>query len=253
MQDLPKLVLSSDEDRLFSQGNYPKPFAFNEEVVAVFDDMVKRSIPLYQDVTRYVTRWALSVCKEGDKIYDLGCSTGTSMLHIMQSLPFSAHFIGVDNAPAMIEKAKLKLEQHSAQHRYELLCQNLNNVSISAAKFTIMNYTLQFLPVSERSLLLKKIYEGSKPGAILFLSEKVRACCPEFQETTTRIYESFKQEQGYSRHEIAKKKEALENVLVPFTVEEHMENLRQAGFTKIEMVMRWNNFVSFVALKEAHH
>ena len=251
MQELPKLVLKSARDQLFAGGNYPKPFAFNEEVVAVFDDMVQRSIPLYQDVTQYATRWAMSVCQPGAKIYDFGCSTGTSILHMAQSLAQPMHFIGIDNAPAMIKRAKEKLADRDSQHRIELLCDDLQNISVSEASFCVMNYTLQFVPVGQRQQLLAKIYRGMNPGGILFISEKVRACCPQFHETTTAIYENFKEEQGYSKTEIEKKKEALDQVLIPFTADEQIDLLKKSGFSQIETVMRWNSFASFVALKES--
>ncbi|SMF76335.1 carboxy-S-adenosyl-L-methionine synthase CmoA [Pseudobacteriovorax antillogorgiicola] len=249
MQEIPRLVLNSKKDELFASKQYPKPFAFNAEVAGVFDDMVKRSIPLYCDVTTYLGDWALDYYKAGSHIYDIGCSTGTTMIHLAQRLEKPVTFFGVDNSSAMIAKAEEKLDHAPEQHRYQLICDDVMNVAISNASVVIINYTLQFLPITQRLALLQKIYDGLCPGGILFVSEKVRFDNPQFQETSTKIYEEFKERQGYSRTEIEKKKEALDNVLIPFTEQEHKDFLGQAGFSHCDSVMKWNNFMSLVAFK----
>ena len=208
MQDTPKLVLSSNKDELFSGKRYPRPFAFNADVADVFDDMVKRSIPLYRDVTQYTALWAQNYYQGGSQIYDIGCSTGTTLLHLAQCLDKPVRLIGVDNSKAMIDKAKAKTAACPDHHSVSLICDDVMNVDISNASMVVINYTLQFLPMVDRRRLLQRIYDGLLPGGILFLSEKVRFSCPQFQETTTSIYESFKENQGYSRTEIEQKKEA---------------------------------------------
>jgi tRNA (cmo5U34)-methyltransferase len=49
--------------------------------------------------------------------------------------------------------------------------------------------------------------------------------------------------------EIARKREALENVLTPWTVGQNINLLREAGFASAEMFFKWNNFAGFIALK----
>ncbi|NRA64902.1 MAG: carboxy-S-adenosyl-L-methionine synthase CmoA [Pseudobacteriovorax sp.] len=249
MEHSPDLILNSARDELFAQSNYPKPFAFNKEVAEVFDNMVERSIPLYEDVTKYVARWIHDFAADGGKIYDIGCSTGTTLLHIAQTLKEPTTLVGIDNAQAMIEKAREKTMRINSQHMIHFICDDVMNIDIKDASAVVVNYTLQFLPIVNRQKLLNGIYEGLRPGGILFMSEKVRASCPEFQETTTRIYENFKETQGYSRTEIEQKKEALDNVLVPLTEKEHHRCLEKAGFDSYESVMRWNTFLSIVAMK----
>ncbi len=120
---------------------------------------------------------------------------------------------------------------------------------MQATSFVILNYTLQFMEIKKRRTLLQSIAQASVPGGILFLSEKVRSPHPEFQETTTALYEEFKYRQGYSQREIARKKEALENVLVPLTEDELKDMVRAAGFTHVESLLKWNNFITLVAIK----
>jgi len=249
MDGIPELVLNSEKDQLFASSLYPKPFSFNREVAGVFDDMVKRSIPLYCDVTSYLGTWAVDYYRGGSNIYDIGCSTGTTLMHLSQRLSKPVSLIGIDKSEAMIEKAQEKLTHAPRHHQYQLLCKDVMDVSLSHASMVVVNYTLQFLPVAQRLQLLKNVYHSLMPGGILFLSEKVRFDHPQFQETSTNIYESFKEDQGYSRTEIEKKKEALDNVLIPFTEGELRTSLGQAGFQHTDSVMKWNNFMSLVAFK----
>ena len=63
------------------------------------------------------------------------------------------------------------------------------------------------------------------------------------------IYYAYKKAHGYSEYEIAQKREALENVLIPFTIEENIRMCRDAGFRNISTIFQWANFVTFVAKK----
>ncbi|MBF0443111.1 MAG: carboxy-S-adenosyl-L-methionine synthase CmoA, partial [Oligoflexales bacterium] len=244
-----KLRLVGEKDNIFDTGRYPKPFIFNKEVSDVFDDMVTRSIPLYAAVNEYVVQWVVRYHRKDMRIYDIGCSTGTTMDIIARNLDERATFIGVDNSQAMIEKASSKLETSNRLHRFELICNDVLKVEIKDASIVILNYTLQFLPVSERLGLLRRIFRGLGKGGLFFISEKIRFERSEILETTTAIYERFKLNQGYSLTEIARKKEALENVLVPYTEAELRGVIESAGFKYCESVIKWNNFVSFVAIR----
>lgn len=240
-------------DNLFASSHYPKPFCFNEDVAQVFDDMVKRSIPSYSDVSLYLIAWVQSFFQPEGAIIDIGCSTGTTLSCIARILPQKARLIGYDNAPAMIERARAKLghlPKLPFQHDILLECADITTSPIPTASIVIMNYTLQFLPVGERLKLLKRIYDSLLPGGLFFISEKLRSEHPRLHEMKTRIYEQFKKDQGYSQNEIERKKEALENVLVPHTEPELIKLIEKAGFTSCESAMKWNNFASFVAFKE---
>lgn len=252
--DTDKLTLGGEADQLFARGRYPAPFAFNEEVAQVFDDMVSRSVPLYREVAVAVAEWTNKFYQPHSKIYDIGCSTGTTIdlsARWLSHFGKHAHYIGIDTSAPMLQRAKAKLAGWSEAHKIELLHSDALDVSYEDASVVVVNYTLQFIPVIKRAELLKKIHDGLRPGGILFLSEKLRSCCPPFHETVTDIYERFKESRGYSRTEIERKKEALDNVLIPLTLDEQSRLLQQAGFRHFEPMIRWHNFTSFIALKGA--
>jgi tRNA (cmo5U34)-methyltransferase len=151
----------------------------------------------------------------------------------------------------MINKAERKLSTFAPSHRLSLRCEDVLATPLHDASGVIINYTLQFLPLAKRLELLRKIYDGLKPGGLLFLSEKIVSRHPQIQETTTDLYYGFKSHNRYSEREIARKKESLENILVPLSEDRLSALLSEAGFICHESVMKWNNFVSIVAIKEA--
>ncbi len=244
-----RLYLSSDTDALFETGPWPKPFAFNQEVVRVFDDMVSRSVPLYREVVACAAHWARAYYQPGTRIVDVGCSTGTFLELLGRFLKQPAILVGIDSSQAMLTQAQQKLAQVEEQHQVELLCDRAQNCSFENSSVVVMNYTLQFLPLHQRQTLLQAIYDGLVPGGLLFLSEKTRSPYPQFQETMTRHYEAFKARNGYASTEIERKKEALENVLVPLTATQQVQMLRDRGFQKIDSLIELHNFISWVALK----
>lgn len=244
-----ELYLSPEKDELFEKGPWPKPFVFNEDVVRVFDDMISRSVPLYREVLACAAHWAKDYYQPGTRIIDIGCSTGTFLELLGRFLKQPATLVGIDNSQAMLEKARQKLVQLQQIHQVELICDRAENCSFENSSVVIMNYTLQFLPLQERQKLIRYIYEGLVPGGLLFLSEKIKSPYPQFQETITRHYEAFKAQNGYARTEIERKKEALENVLIPLTEVQQIQMLHESGFSQIDSPLKLHNFISLVALK----
>jgi len=244
-----KLNYVGHVDRIYDKFG-PKPFEFNRDVVKVFDDMVSRSVPLYEEVIDLLLYWVHRYYVPGTKIYDLGCSTGTTFDVIARSMEDSCHLVGIDNSIAMVEECRKKLEwAESKNHIVDIHSGDILDLAIDNASFVIMNYTLQFIPVASRHQVLSKIFKGLQDGGVVFISEKVRSSNSEFQEACTWIYEDFKERRGYTKTYIARKKDALMNVLVPFTEEELRGALTAVGFENVEIAVKWNNFSTFVARK----
>ncbi|MEM7262163.1 MAG: carboxy-S-adenosyl-L-methionine synthase CmoA [Planctomycetota bacterium] len=245
--DSPEPRLVSDRDELFRDSSWPLPFEFNDEVAGVFDDMVSRSVPLYRDVVDTTAQWAVRYYRPDTHLYDVGCSTGTQLDLIGRISPLPMRLVGIDGSRSMLDRANEKLEELGERHEVQLVHEDAVGAEFRNGSVAILNYTLQFIPVAQRPLLLRKIADGLEPGGVLILSEKMRSPDPLFEETRTRIYESFKERNGYTRTEIARKKAALENVLVSLTLDEQLDMLRDAGFQHAEPVVSWHAFTTIVA------
>ncbi len=239
-----------EKDTLFTETPGTEKFEFNDSVARVFDDMLERSVPMYRECLESTVQWCLRFAKEGSHIYDLGCSTGTFLAGLSKQFPAHAdiRLMGVDNSAPMLKKARLKLA--SSPLPWKLIEADLqDDFSLTNASVVVMNYTLQFIPPNRRVEVVRKILAGLNPGGLLLMIEKVSSDNPKIDQAYTDFHHKFKKTQGYSQLEIARKREALENVLTPWTVGQNINLLMEAGFPSAEIYFKWNNFSGFVALK----
>ena len=241
---------TKETDHLYAQDAGNGKFQFNESVARVFDDMLERSVPMYRECTQVAVDWCLRFACKDSAVYDLGCSTGTLLKELAERLsPGSGvKLVGVDNSRPMLKKARAKLAGLKTQ--WELVEADLaEDFSMQNASVVVMNYTLQFLPPTARPAMLKKLFAALNPGGCLVLIEKIIAESPKFDAGLIAMHHEFKRAKGYSELEISKKREALEDVLIPLKASENEALLKQAGFASVEMFFKWNNFAGFVALK----
>lgn len=224
-----------------------KQFEFDDKVAAVFDDMVSRSVPYYKEVQELIVSFALKHLKQGAVVYDLGCSTASTLLALEQTSSCDLELFGIDNSKAMIEKAKSKLLAYES--KIELSVGDILETNFKKSHMMISNYTLQFIRPLKRSDLVKKIYDALEPNGVFIFSEKVILEDKIIDKEFIDLYYDYKSKQGYSQFEIAQKREALENVLVPYTYEENIEMLKDAGFEVVDTLFRWVNFTTFIAKK----
>lgn len=228
-----------------------KDFKFNEEVANVFDDMVSRSVPFYDEIHRIILDIARYSIQDDATIIDLGCSTGTTILLLEKLLKKhnqNATFIGIDNSEEMLKKCQEKLAQKKVRN-VRLICEDLTKVELPSSQFIVMNYTLQFLTPEARNKLLHKIYLSLNKDGVFILTEKIKSNNTTINNLLVDLYYDFKRRNGYSELEISQKREALENVLRPTTTEKNIELLKDAGFKKVEILFRWYNFACFIGIK----
>lgn len=233
-------------DKVFTKP-IKKQFEFDEEVAAVFDDMLQRSVPFYKESQKITEFFALKQLEDGGVAYDLGCSTATLLINISRKLKNRATLIGLDNSEAMLEQARKKCEAFKAD--IELANADILEYEYKEADLFISNYTLQFIRPLIREELVKKISASLKKGGIFIFSEKVISHHPKLNKDLIECYYDFKKEQGYSEYEIMQKREALENVLVPYSEDENIKMAKNCGFSHCEVVFRWANFATFIAIK----
>lgn len=237
-------------DNVFNfPGSGKRPFEFNAQVAAVFDDMVSRSIPFYSEVLQMSAELAHDFYAPNTMIYDLGCSTGALVPHLQQQFADRAFaYLGLDSSVPMIEKA-LGHKTSAGNNTVDFQVSDITAVEFAPASVFVSNYTFQFLKPLARQALLRRIYAALTNDGCLILSEK----CVEDSADVSRLYadhyHAMKARKGYSQLEIAEKREALENVLIPFRVSENIEMLREAGFNPVSIFFKCYGFTSFLALK----
>ncbi|OGQ93835.1 MAG: carboxy-S-adenosyl-L-methionine synthase CmoA [Desulfobacula sp. RIFOXYA12_FULL_46_16] len=240
-----------EKDRIFAgKKGKPEPFQFNREVARVFDDMLNRSVPLYGESIRRQAEITSAYYQEKSRIYDLGCSNGNLGLLILDQMKgreFS--LIGVDSSFPMIEKYNRQLVHKTEASSVCIICGFLEDIRIKNASVVLINLTLQFIAPQKRDAVIASVFNGLNSGGILLLTEKTVHRDKVLSDLEIRFYKKFKLENGYSELEISRKREALEKVLVPDTIETHRKRLERAGFKTMDVWLKWFNFASFIAVK----
>lgn len=240
-------------DKLFkNKRNIKRDFKFDENTAAVFDDMLKRSVPFYTEIQRMIAELAKTFVQNKSNIYDFGCSTGTTLLNLCKNINRrNVKFIGIDYSDAMLEKARIKLKKYGMLKRCVLINSDLNeNFKIENASVVIMNLTLQFIRPPNRDLVISKIYNGLKRNGCFILVEKILSHGSILSRIFIKFYYDYKMREGYSKLEISKKREALENILIPYRYNENIELLEKNGFKTIDEFFRWYNFCGIIAIKK---
>ena len=209
----------------------PKPlvsdFAFGSETAAVFDDMLDRSVPFYSEIQRMITELVADFAVDGSNVYDLGCSTCATFRRLAE-LDRDVTFVGIDDL------------QRRDLHE---------GLDIHDASVVILCLTLQFVRPLHRERVMKTIYDGMRPQGCLIVVEKVLAEETLMNRFFIKHYYDMKRRNGYSDIEIAQKREALENVLIPYRLDENVALMKEAGFHQPEIFFKWYNFSGLVAVK----
>lgn len=243
--------MQQSRDELFRrERRREKDFDFGEDTAKVFDNMLDRSVPFYGEIQRMIGEMAADFAVPESNLYDLGCSTCNTFVQIDSLVPDGVKFIGTDSSEAMLAKAKEKLASYGMTHPYDLICSDLNkNAHIENASVVLMNLVLQFVRPLRRTRVVQEIASGINKDGCLILVEKVLSPDSTVNRLFIKYYYEMKKRNGYSEMEIAQKREALENVLIPYNYFENRDLLLGCGFRHCEMFFRWYNFCGMIAIK----
>jgi len=218
---------------------------FDGDVPGRFDRHVERSIPGYFTGHEIVVKLARHRLSKEGVCYDLGCATGTLTAQLAACAdPRTTLIVGLDQVPGMLAIARER-------------CTPYANVSIEQADITaydflpscviVSYYTLQFVPVTMRPGLVKRIFNALEDGGIFLLFEKICFADPVTDKKVNDDYHAFKKSQGFSDEEIISKAESLKGILVPQTESQNLEMLKAAGFSKIKGIFKelcWQGYLA---------
>jgi len=242
------------KDNFFKNINEePLPFSFNNpQIVTVFDDMVHRSVPMYVELQQLLNIFIRKFAHSETNIYDLGCSTGNTLIQLDNVISETVSIIGVDNSKAMLSTAQSRIEELTkTRQRYHLMEADISSdeFRVENASVVILNLTLQFVRPVHRKSVLTKIYKGLRQGGILLMVEKIALSSNLLATMMKSVYYDFKQDQGYTKMEIEKKRQALEDVLVSYTLTENLNLLHSVDFHDMTIFFAALCFIGIVAVK----
>jgi tRNA (cmo5U34)-methyltransferase len=212
--------------------------------------MLVRSVPFYAEMQRMTGELAADFAVPGSNLYDLGCSTGTTfeLLDPLGGPGGSLRRGGQLSRDA--GEGPAEVERPSIGRTVDLVCGDLHEFDgITNASVVILTLTLQFVRPLHRERLVRMIGAGTREQGGLILIEKLTEPDTLFNRLFIKYYYDMKRRNGYSDLEIAQKREALENVLIPYRQEENTRLLLEAGYTRIQPFFRWYNFGGLIAVK----
>lgn len=225
-------------------------FQFDEQVVEVFPDMIARSVPGYASILSMIEQFAARFVRPASAVWDLGCSLGAATRLIRRQAPIDCVIHAVDSSAAMIARLRTLLANSPETGcPVELHEADLRAVEIRDASFVVLNLTLQFVPPEQRIAVIQQVFNGLRPGGALLLSEKLSFDDIHQQTLLTNLHHDFKRAHGYSDLEIAQKRTAIENRLIPETLGTHVQRLQDVGFTTIAPWFQCFNFASILAVR----
>ena len=241
-----------NKDLIYSQERETVPdFEFNSDVVAVFPDMIKRSVPGYSTIIDNIGQLTEQFAQPETTVYDLGCSLGAATLSVRKYLTKTGvAIVAVDNSTDMINRCQAHLAAFKSEIPVSVIHQDIAETKIENASVVILNFTLQFIPPEQRNGILQKIYDGLNPGGILILSEKVSLGHSTGDEAIIDLHHEFKRRNGYSELEISQKRSALENVMKLESLPFHLNRLKNLGFEEALTWFQCFNFASMLAIKK---
>ncbi len=241
-------------DEIFKAAEPVGDFVFDSSVAAVFDDMLERSIPFYHELQRMVVELSSHFLGDEGTFYDIGCSTGNTIAAVARALGPAGRqiqFVGVEPAEAMRAKASARFVSLPDPERFRIIASDCESIDLLPdARVITMLYTLQFVRPMRRLKILEMCHRSLVPNSCLILAEKIIAEHTGTRRLFVDYYHRFKARSGYSSLEIARKREALESVLVPFTAAENIALLKAAGFAVVEPMLQWYNFAAYLAVKQ---
>ncbi len=227
------------------------PWQFDAAVAERFDEMLERSIPELETMRDVVTLAASSRLHVAPLVLDLGCARGEALARIAELPGTEGHaFVGLEVSPPMLAAAR---ERFAGDARVDVverdLREGLRGVAADDACVVLSVLTLMFVPTNYRLRLVGDVYDQLAPGGALVLVEKVLGDGPILDDVETANYHLRKRETGYAPDEIARKRLALEGVLVPQSAEVNRLMLRRAGFREVDEIWAWFNFRAWAAVK----
>lgn len=243
--------MNDKKDQLFAEPLAEiHQFEFDAEVVDVFPDMIKRSVPGYGTILNIIGQITERYAQNNSACYDLGCSLGAGILAMRHRLfAENTTIIGIDNAPHMITRCQQVIDADTNTVPVSLHTADITTVDFKPMSVCVLNFTLQFIEPAKRAALQARIADAMLPGGVLLLSEKLTFDDTEHDELMTDLHHNFKRINGYSDLEIAQKREAIDNVLIPESFSTHRKRLLAAGFRSADLWFQCFNFSSLIAFK----
>jgi tRNA (cmo5U34)-methyltransferase len=216
-----------------------------------FDTHIAREIHGYETLDTLVRGMADAFIEHGTNVYDIGASTGRLLNVLSEEIDHDgsgrqANFIGFEPVSEFIQNFQ------PSSDRVTLLEEAVSGDTVfENASLVTSLFTLQFVPVHLRPVIIEQIHRGLHSNGAFIWAEKVVASDPKLESLINAQHIQLKRN-GSDDSDILDKDIRLRSIMRPLSLAENINMLENAGFTRHEVFWRVNNFVAMVAIKSAN-
>ena len=239
------------KDALFAEKRQLiEDFNFGSKTAEVFDDMLDRSVPYYSEIQRMMGNWQRILPCRARIFMTWAARRGRRWSHLDKLLPdgcdlcrggFLTRDAGEDQEQA--EAGRGEARDRTGLRGSEQRRGDLQRVGGGDEPDAAIH------PPLNRDRLVAGLVAGLNNDGCLILVEKMLSQNSTINRLFIKHYYEFKKRNGYSEMEISQKREALENVLIPYHFDENRELLLRNGFKSCDVFFRWYNFCGMLAIK----
>ncbi|MBN6189053.1 class I SAM-dependent methyltransferase [Aneurinibacillus sp. BA2021] len=210
---------------------------FNE-IAQHYDQQRRKLIPCFDDF--YSIPVTIAETKsESPTILDIGAGTGLLSARMLEKYP-NASITLIDLSEKMLDMAALRFEQRS-QVKY-IVGDYTTYEFADTFDIVISSLSIHHLMDGEKKALYHKVFSIMKQDGIFINADQVLGSSPYIESLYTGDWKKKIEQSGLTREEIASAYErtALDKMS---TLEDQMMWLKEAGFTDVDCIYKYFNFV----------
>ena len=206
-----------------------------KDVAEDYDFFVHTTVPKYDELNEELSKLLDKFLLSGNKpeILDLGIGAGATSKLVFAKSP-SAHIIGYDISPEMLEKAKANLHGYNV----ELVLDNVLNIEYNN-KFdlAISSIACHHLTDEEKQACFKKVFNSLKPNGVFILSDVMTTGNPTEDEEIAKQWGDFMEKRAGAEYRDFILADA-EKSHMPASIDANIAFLKELGFENVQFVWR---------------
>jgi tRNA (cmo5U34)-methyltransferase len=215
---------------------------FSFDTIDNFDDHINKSVSNYDSLIDLIQKISTYFITKNSNVYDLGCSTGLLLKQLHKQNTNNASFVGYDISDNLLK------ETSSKNLSFYLRDITDDSIKFYNTNFILLIFTLQFLQISQREKLIKKVCDNLNKGGACIVAEKIFIDDGFIEDIFTFTHYDQKLN-NFSHEEILKKQIDLRSIMRPLTEEQNIEMFYDAGFSKVQSFYQSLNFKSWILIK----
>lgn len=224
--------------------NLDKVSSHFEKEAFVYDDLILRLIPNYDEQHEVINRLLPFPSATKLTALDLGCGTGILSFLILKKFT-EATVVAYDLAENMLKVCQSNLEKY--KERLILKQGDFGSDEIGQGYDIILSgLSIHHLNNAGKKVLYKRLYESLNPGGIFINREIVLGETPNLTERYHQIWRDYIRSNGED-DEMWFNKYIEEDI--PASVGDQLDWLKEAGFVDVGCHWRYINFAIFGGTK----